>query len=320
MNAAPWSGTWVDPLLGDTLKIVGIVLAGVVVRMLLQHMVDRICGGIADGTRELARRADKRAAAARAVAGPLLTERRAQRARTTASVLRSVVTTVVGVIVLLTVLEVLDIPVAPLLASAGIVGVAVGFGAQSLVRDVISGLFLLLEDQFGVGDAVRLESGALSGTIEAVGLRVTRLRDEDGVIWYVRNGDILRVGNLSQGWARVVLDVAVDPVEDVDRVSALLLDAAHQVRTDPAFHGDGVEDPTVPGVERITAEAVVVRLTVRVDPEAYDRVAYELRRRVAARLAADGVRLPRTGTTVVLRDPYSLGGPAAGQPSETARP
>ena len=121
--------------------------------------------------------------------------------------LKSLATAVIASIVVITVLDLLSVPVAPLLASAGIVGVALGFGAQSLVKDVISGVFMLAEDQYGVGDVVDL--GDASGMVEAVGLRVTRLRDVNGTVWYVRNGEVLRVGNQSQGWARAVLDIPV---------------------------------------------------------------------------------------------------------------
>src|SRR5688500_13532874 len=145
-------------------------------------------------------------AVTRLSAGPL-TERRALRARTLGSLLRSVVTTLIFAVVVMMIIDELGVNIAPLIASAGIVGLALGFGAQSLVKDYLSGVFMILEDQYGVGDVVDL--GEASGTIEEVGLRVTRLRDVNGTVWYVRNGEILRVGNMSQNWARTVLDIGV---------------------------------------------------------------------------------------------------------------
>ena len=161
----PWNGTWADPLFGVPLRIVAIVVAGVVARYLAHRLIDRIVRGIAAGTAGLARFED-RVSVTRIVAAPLLMERREQRARTTASVLQSLATAVISTVVLLTVMDVLSIPVAPLLASAGIVGVAVGFGAQSLVKDVISGLFMIVEDQYGVVAADELvEAGRGRGVL-----------------------------------------------------------------------------------------------------------------------------------------------------------
>src|SRR5262249_4059174 len=135
------------------------------------------------------------------------TERRRQRAQALASVLRSFVSISVFVIAIMLILGELGVNLAPLLASAGIAGIALGFGAQNLVKDFIAGLFMLLEDQYGVGDIVDL--GEASGTVEAVGLRITTVRDVRGVLWYIRNGEIVRVGNRSQGWALIIVDVPV---------------------------------------------------------------------------------------------------------------
>ena len=151
------------------------------------------------------------------------------------------------------ILDELGIATGPLLASAGIVGIAVGFGAQALVRDVISGIFMLVEDQYGVGDVVDL--GDASGVVEAVGLRVTRVRDVNGTVWYIRNGQVLRVGNQSQGWARAVLDVAIAYGEDVERAESLLLDIANGLRDDEKFGPLVLEEPEMWGIESVTADS-----------------------------------------------------------------
>lgn len=289
----PWTGTWAEPLFGPPLEIAAIVLVGLLVRLLTHRLIDRVARGIATGTRELARLEDRRIAApARLVAAPLLTERREQRARTTASVLKSLSSAVVGVVVLLTVMDVLSIPVAPLLASAGIVGVAVGFGAQSLVKDVISGLFMIVEDQYGVGDDVDL--GGVKGEVEAVGLRVTRIRGHDGVVWYVRNGEVLRVGNASQGWSNASLDIALAYGGDVEQAERLVLEVARDLAEDDAFRDRVLDPPVVVGVEQLTAEAVVIRLEARTQSGAQTDLLRELRRRIKSRLDTAGIALAPT--------------------------
>src|SRR5690606_35984080 len=153
-------------------------------------------------------------------ANPLATARRAQRARTIGSVLRSTASVVVGSLAAVLVLGALGVNLAPFIASAGIVGVAVGFGAQRLVKDVLSGRISLLEDQYGVGDVV--DVGRATGTVEAVGLRVTKVRDDDGTLWYVPNGSMVRVGNKTQGYSAAVVEVDVDYFVDLDEAQALL--------------------------------------------------------------------------------------------------
>ena len=152
-----------------------------------------------------------------------LSERRRQRTETLGSVLRSLVTTIVFGVAFVMILDEVGIPIAPLLASAGVAGVALGFGAQSLVKDFLSGIFMILEDQYGVGDVI--DTGEAIGKVEDVTLRVTRLRDGNGVVWYVRNGEIIRVGNRSQGWSTAIVDLPVAYTEDVERVQAILREA-----------------------------------------------------------------------------------------------
>ena len=185
-----------DWLLARPVAILSIIVLAASIRFVLHRLIRRLAHRAAEGTVPgvLAKGRGHRLLKSSA----LLSERRKQRAETMASVLRSLTTGVILSVALLMVLDVVGLPIAPLLASAGIVGVAVGFGAQTLVKDFLSGIFLILEDQFGVGDLVDTGMGTV-GTVEAVGLRVTRLRDSSGVVWYLRNGEILKVGNHSQG-------------------------------------------------------------------------------------------------------------------------
>ena len=288
-------GLWAQTLLGTPLRIVTIVVLGLVLRFVLHRLVERVTDKVASGEAALGR-----LASASAIISPVASARRQQRARTTASVLKSLTTAVVMSVVALMVLSAIGIPIAPVLASAGIVGVALGFGSQALVKDFLSGLFMFVEDQYGVGDVVDL--GEASGVVEAVGLRVTRLRDTDGAVWYVRNGEVLRVGNRSQGWARAVLDVGIAYGEDVDQATTVLLDVAHGVQKDPKFSALVLEDPEVWGVESVSAEGVVVRLVVKTAPMEQWGVARELRRRIKERFDAEGIRAAYDKGAVVVRE------------------
>jgi moderate conductance mechanosensitive channel len=180
----------------------------------------------------------------------------------------------------------LGVNLAPLIASAGIAGVALGFGAQNLVKDFITGLFMLLEDQYGVGDVI--DVGEATGTVEAVGLRITTIRDARGVVWYIRNGEIVRVGNRSQGWAVAEVDVPIG-FADIDQASGVLRAAATALTEAQDFAGDVLEAPDVVGVEQITLDGVVLRVTLRTTPEAQRRVAAELRRRLTAAIESAGL-------------------------------
>ena len=171
--------------------------------------------------------------------------------------------------------------VAPILASAGVLGLAIGFGAQNLVKDFLSGVMMMIEDQYGVGDAVDL--GEAIGTVENVGLRVTRVRDVDGTVWYVRNGEILRVGNQSQNWARTVLDINVGYGEDLVRVREVLQEVAHGLWEDEDYKDVIIEEPEVWGVQDLSPDAVVMRVTLKTAPmEQWQRRARDARARSRA--------------------------------------
>jgi len=217
-------------------------------------------------------------------------ERRQQRAETMGGLLKSIVTVIVFSIVGFMVIAQLGYNIAPLIASAGIIGVALGFGAQSVVKDFLSGIFLILEDQYGVGDTV--DVGAAAGVVEAVGLRVTRLRDVNGTVWYVRNGELLAVGNMSQNWARTVLDIPVAFSEDLTRVREILREVAHAVWEDPEYRSEILEEPEVWGVERWDPDGVVVRVVVKTAPQQQWSVARELRERIKDRFDAEGIEIP----------------------------
>jgi len=204
--------------------------------------------------------------------------RRAQRAETVAALLRSMASIVIWVMAFLTALSQLSIELAPLIAGASIAGVALSFGAQNLVRDFLAGIFVMLEDQYGVGDLIEVE--AATGRVEAVSLRSTQLRDIHGTLWHVPNGEIKKVGNFSQGWSQAVLDVEVAEDADLEQTKRTIEEAASMLLDDPNLGPRIQDEPQVWGIERIGDGAVALRLVVRTTPRARWRVERELRARV----------------------------------------
>ncbi|MFM6977425.1 MAG: mechanosensitive ion channel family protein [Micrococcales bacterium] len=251
------------------LRILLILVGTVLVRLILLILVKRVIRGIEDGTRNhKSSKSDSPIAKARVV----------QRAKTMGSVLSNLITWTLILFAVGSVLSELGIAVGALIASAGILGAALGFGAQSLVRDLISGMFIIFEDQFGVGDSVDL--GQANGVIETVGLRVTQVRDVTGTLWYVRNGEITRVGNHTQGWSRVILDIALPYDTKLDKARAAILDAANALVKDNTFSKRMLGNPEIWGIEAINGRQVVLRLVQQVGPQDADEVARELRLRV----------------------------------------
>jgi small-conductance mechanosensitive channel len=226
--------------------------------------------------------------------------RRVQRAKTMGSLLKSITSAVIAAVAITMALAELGLDIGPILASAGIIGVALGFGSQTLVKDFLSGIFLIFEDQYGVGDVVNLGEG-LTGTVEAVSLRVTRIRDTNGTVWYVRNGELLRVGNMSQNWARAELDIQVSSSEDLVRVRRVLQEVAEDLWHDEDFYGVVIEEPEIPGVEAITPDAITLRVTLKTAPMEQWRVARVLRERIKARFDHEGIQAPYPTSVVMNR-------------------
>jgi small conductance mechanosensitive channel len=283
---------FVDWLTDVPLKILWILLiawtVNQVVKRAIRRFGDRISGMQANpGSRLL--RAKAKAKASFIDTGEV-NLRAAARAQTITGVLRSVATGFIGVFALIYILGVLGLNLGPLIAGAGVVGVALGFGAQSLVRDFLSGFFMLIEDHFGVGDVVDL--GEASGTVEQVTLRVTRLRDQNGTVWHVPNGEVRRVGNKSQQWARAVLDIAVAPSADLERAAVVIGEAAEAVWELAEAKPDVLGVPEVLGIEYLGPDAATIRVQGKTRPGAQWRVSRLLRVRIAEALADAGIDLP----------------------------
>jgi moderate conductance mechanosensitive channel len=283
---------WSDVLIGKPLAILGLILLGLAVRWVLHKLVGRI-----------ARRAESGVLPER-VEGAV-TARRKQRAATMAGVLNSIITIIVVAVFGTMILSELGVNIAPIIASAGIIGIALGFGAQSLVKDFLAGIFVFIEDQYGVGDVV--DVGEANGTVEAVTLRMTRLRDLDGTVWYVPNGEIVRVGNKSQNWSRAVIDVGVGYGEDLVRVQRVLREVAHDLWDDEDFKDVIIEEPEVTGVEMLAADSVTVRVLIKTAPLEQWAVARAMRQRIKARFDHEGIEIPFAQRVVWHRDERRAG-------------
>jgi small conductance mechanosensitive channel len=289
-----WTGseTWAeasDKLLATPLRILLIVAVAALANHLVRRGVRRLATKITDpGAQERLTNLKRRAPRAVVSTGSV-SLRSAARARTLGLVLRSIASAVIWAIAGAMVLSELGIDLGPLLAGAGIAGVAIGFGAQSLVKDFLAGIFMLVEDQYGVGDII--DAGVASGTVEAITLRTTRLRDVEGTVWHVPNGAVARVGNHSQQWARALLDVEVAYGSDIERVEALIKSVADGLWRDAAWRGRILDEPEVWGVERVEPEVVAVRLVVKTRPAAQFPVVRELRRRLVDAFVDAGIAL-----------------------------
>ena len=212
--------------------------------------------------------------------------------------LKGITSGVIYLIAILVALGEFEINLGPLIAGAGIAGVAIGFGAQSLVRDFLSGIFMLTEDQFGVGDVV--DVGEASGTVEAVSLRTTKLRDVEGVVWYVPNGEIRRVGNKSQLWARAIMDIEVAYDTDLDHAADIIKGVADRVWEEQHEEATVLEEPAIWGVQNFGADAIAIRLAVKTEPGEQWATARLLRGRIKTAFDEAGIDIPFPQRTVWL--------------------
>ncbi len=299
--------TW---LVDRPVKVVVIVLLALLVRRLVHRAIDGLIERLMSERSTEERDA---VAAAEAATGTLRrdllaeklaslrerTERARQRAKTLGVLFKSVASAVVGIVTFMMLLGEFDINLGPLIAGAGIVGVAIGFGAQSLVRDLLSGIFMLIEDQYGVGDVI--DVGDAIGTVESVGLRTTRIRDVRGTLWHVPNGEIRRVGNMSQVWARAILDIDVAYDTDLDLAMETIKTVADRLWEEQLEEATIVEEPVISGVQNFGADAVTIRLSVRTEPSEQWSTGRVLRKRIKEAFDDAGIEIPFPQRTVWLR-------------------
>ncbi|MEU3753066.1 mechanosensitive ion channel family protein [Streptomyces olivoreticuli] len=280
-DAAGWVEENWSIWLSNGLRMILIVVIAIVMRSLIRRAITKLIARMNRTTESLD---------GTALGGLLVNaERRRQRSEAIGSVLRSVTSFLIMGTAALTVLSVLKINLAPLLASAGVAGVAIGFGARNLVTDFLSGVFMILEDQYGVGDEV--DAGVATGTVIEVGLRVTKLRGSNGAIWYVRNGEVKRIGNLSQGWATAGVDIQVRSDEDLDRVREIITRTGEEMQKDEPWNERLWEPVEVLGLDAVYLDSVVIRVSAKTMPGVALGVERELRWRIKRELDAEGIRI-----------------------------
>jgi small conductance mechanosensitive channel len=292
-----WSGAG-KVMAAKSGTLLALVLIGLALQFVFHRLIDRLVHRAEEGV--LPDRLTQATLGRNAEQPSPGSTRRVQRAQTMGTLLKSITSGVIVAVVFTMMLSAVGLNIGPMLASAGILGVALGFGSQTLVKDFLSGIFLIFEDQYGVGDVVDV-GDSLTGTVEAVSLRVTRLRDTNGTVWYVRNGELMKVGNMSQNWARTVLDVQVSAQEDLVRVRRVLSDVSDDLWHDDEFEGVIIEEPEVWGIEAITPDSVTMRVTLKTAPMEQWRVARVLRERIKARFDHEGIEAPYPTSVVMSR-------------------
>ena len=284
-----WVTLW-EWLIGTPLEIIATIVIALILQKTLGWIIRRVVLRTSERARRERLEQTRKVTRTAELSVILLTQRTEQRAAAIGSLLSSIIAITVWGVAIIVILEALSVDIAPLLASAGVIGVILGFGAQTLIKDYLSGIFIILEDQFGVGDIV--DVGPVVGTVEEVSLRYTRLRDMSGVVWYVRNGEILRVANRSQGWTLAIVDIPVDYDSDLDRVRDLIEKVAIDMDEDPTYDDMLLGQPVFAGVESMSGNAVVVRVTAKAVPEMQVQLVRTIRERIKLSFDRAGIIVP----------------------------
>jgi moderate conductance mechanosensitive channel len=307
-NLSRLTGAYLAGPVSVALRILFVLLLAFAIRFVTQRVIKRVTGSVgqADGSRG----GGNGGGIGRALLPERSGERRRQRAQALQTILGNVSSIVIFGLASVIILGDLGVNLAPILASAGVLGVALGFGAQNLVGDFLAGIAILLEDQYGVGDVIN--NGTISGTVEAVGLRVTRMRDVNGVVWHIRNGSIQQIGNQSQGWARAVIDFPVPYNQDMSEVRDIMTRVALDMWAEPQWHGVILEEPKVWGVQSLSSSEATWRLVAMTTPPRQYEVERELRERIKAALDEHGITTAPTVVTLASGELPAPAAPAAG--------
>lgn len=261
--------------------IIAAVLLNWLLRILLMRTVTQIVRGV--------KKAQDVNTTSEIQTSPYINARAVQRTRTLGTVGRAVITWAIAAIAIILILGQLEVNLGAILTSAGIVAAGLAFGAQNIVKDILNGIFMVFEDQLGVGDLITV--GEITGTVEDVGIRVTQVRALDGTLWFVRNGEILTLGNASQGWGRAVIDVTVDASNDMAEVEKAAMVAAKSLLTSPEVARKVTGEPEVWGIESAFGDRATLRLAVRTRPEAQWAVQRALRAALMREFHAAGIKL-----------------------------
>jgi len=303
-----WFGAQLLGFGGVLLRILGIIVGIAVAAWLLRAIIRRVVDRIVNGAKSKARVDDTQALDR----SPLSAVRLVQRTRTLGTILQNIVNVILVIVALVWIASIAaPDALASLTLLTAAVGAGLGFGAQNIVKDVLNGIFIVAEDQIGIGDVVDL--GLATGIVEFVSVRITHVRDVNGTLWYVRNGEITRIGNMSQGWSRVIIDLAVPTDADIDDVEAAMLTAAKAMAKEPKWRSRIIEQPEIWGLESISGDALVIRLVMKTRSSAKDDVARELRARLKRAIDAMGIALPQLNSIM-------LTGPEGAQSVRGAHP
>jgi len=277
-------------LLGVAVYVAAAVLVAWLLRVVIRHVVERIVSGVKRG-----QNVDDTQAL---LVSPLAAARVVQRTRTLGTVLSNIVNVVIAIVTILLCVHFINPTIIGSFAIlTAAVGAGLGFGAQNIVKDVLNGLFMVIEDQLGVGDVV--DVGPATGVVEAVGIRITQVRDVNGTLWFVRNGEILRVGNMSHGWSRVIVDLAIPYTADVEAAQTALLEAANALAATPKWRARVLGHAEIWGLESISDEALVIRVVLKTRANAKDDVSRELRLRLKQAMDALGITMPSLNAVVL---------------------
>lgn len=278
----------------DLLTVVGIVIGALVLAWVLKLVIRRVVNRIVNGAKNKANVDDTQSLDR----SPLAAVRLVQRTRTLGSILQNIVNVAIVVIGLMLIINILaPNALGSLTLLTAAVGAGLGFGAQNIVKDVLNGIFIVAEDQVGIGDVVDL--GLATGIVEYVSVRVTSVRDVNGTLWYVRNGEVTRIGNMSQGWSRVIIDLAVQADAEIEEVEKIMLTAAKSLEKDPKWRSRVLEHPEVWGLESVSGDALVIRLVMKTRANAKDDVARELRMRLKRAMDTAGITLPQLNSIML---------------------
>ncbi|MGZ8803855.1 MAG: mechanosensitive ion channel family protein [Microbacterium sp.] len=290
------------------LSVAGIVVGAFLLSWILKLVIRRVVNRIVNGAKNKANVDDTQALER----SPLSAIRVVQRTRTLGSILQNIVNVSIVIIALVMIVSLLAPTVlGSLTLLTAAIGAGLGFGAQNIVKDVLNGIFIVAEDQVGIGDVVDL--GLATGIVEYVSVRITTVRDVNGTLWYVRNGEITRIGNMSMGWSRVIVDLALPVGTDVPEVETVMMETMKDLAKDPKWRTRVIDKPEVWGLESVSGDALVIRLVMKTRANAKDDVARELRMRVMKAVDAMGLTLPQLNSIV-------LSGPEGAQRVRGANP
>lgn len=298
---------WVDDF-APLIKIIMILAAGWIVQRIVRRFIKRLVQGLqADAVQRGLSSLRRRAPKALLNTTETATVRRAQRAETIGAILRSITTLIIGVITFLACVKQLDFNLAPFIAGTAIATAALGFGAQNIVRDFLAGFFIVVEDQYGVGDVI--DTGKISGVVEGVSLRTTRVRSSNGTLWHIPNGSMQNVGNMSQTWSRALVEYRVTLDTDVSHAIDVMNRVAEELCRDSAYAGLVTSEPEIWAPDAIDTDGILLKVLIKTRPMEQWRVGRTLRSRIKTAFDAEGIRvatmLPEKVTPPDDQDPLS---------------